>query len=154
VRVVHVQNSRGRTHCAYPCTRESSIPFDFFLIENSHHGHEHMVENEAVVLDHSMDAEAICSRYEGGDNSRTSTSAASSTKVTIAYSTGWEQVFIHYQKADGCTTRSLDLLLLPLITECIQFPFAVRSSGWSILGAEWRLLRLSAFRHCSFHPTK
>ena len=57
-------------------------------------------------------AEAICARYEGG-NGAVSTStpaavpsaaAANAAKVTIAYSTGWKQAYLHYQKADGSTS--------------------------------------------------
>lgn len=44
-------------------------------------------------------------RANGG--SVPSTSSRNSSKMTVAYSTGWDEVFIHYQRADGCAFPAL-----------------------------------------------
>lgn len=56
-----------------------------------------------------QELEAVCARYEGTSGTSSTSSAASGSsaanKVTIAYSTGWKQAFLHYRRADGTWTE-------------------------------------------------
>ena len=55
-------------------------------------------------------AESKCAQYENSLGQQASSPAArparSGAAITIAYSTGWSEAYIHYQRGDGCTFQS------------------------------------------------
>lgn len=60
-------------------------------------------------------AESKCAQYENSLGQRVSSPSARPVRsgaITIAYSTGWSEAYIHYQRGDGCAFHNLKSTML------------------------------------------